>query len=106
MGMMSLFPGHVFTHELNVDSKGLYDTVTTLHEGRDYRIRQTVQRIRDSFEEKELNVMRWVQGPVNISDALTERSTHSQRMLNKIAHGGLLSLPKHRTFAVDSERWS
>lgn len=106
MGMMSLFPGQVFTHELNVDSKGLYDTVTTLHEGRDYRLRQTVQRIRDSFEAKELNLMRWVQGPVNIADALTKRSTHSQRMLNKIAHGGLLSLPKHRTFAVDGERWS
>lgn len=37
------------TLTLHVDSRGLFDTITTLHNGREYRLRQTVQRIRDSF---------------------------------------------------------
>lgn len=105
MSLASLFPKNEFTHELNVDSKGLYDTVTTLHEGRDYRLRQTVQRIRDSFESQELNVLRWVQGPVNVADGLTKRNTNTQRLLMRILNSGKLQLPAHETFAVDSERW-
>lgn len=105
LGLSSLFPDRRFTHELNVDSKGLFDTVTTLHEGRDYRLRQTVQRIRDSFEAQEVNVIRWIQGPVNIADALTKRSTHSQKLLSRIAHDGILQLPPHRTYSVDSDVW-
>lgn len=42
-------------NELLVDSRCLYDTITTLHEGNDYRLRQTVQEIRNSFESGELN---------------------------------------------------
>lgn len=57
MGMASIFPDQKFTHELIVDSKGLFDTVTTLHEGRDYRLRQTVQRIRYSFKAREIDVI-------------------------------------------------
>lgn len=105
LSMASLFPQHIFTHELNVDSKGLYDTITTLHEGRDYRLRQTVQRIRDSFESQELNAIRWIQGPVNISDGLTKRNPISQRLLMGILNSGRLELPRHDTFCVDSEHW-
>lgn len=105
MGMASIFPDQTFTHELNVDSKGLFETATTLHEGRDYRLRQTVQRIRDSFESREIDVIRWIQGTVNIADALTKRSTHSQRTLTRIARDGRLKLPLHKSFAVDSDRW-
>ena len=35
MAMTSLFLSYSFRHVLNVDSKRLYDTVTTLYEGRD-----------------------------------------------------------------------
>lgn len=35
---------------LIVESKGLYDTISTLHNGRKYRLRQTLQCIRDIFE--------------------------------------------------------
>lgn len=58
MGMASIFAGKQFTPELNVDPKGLFDTVKTVHEGRDYRLLQTVQRIRDSFESQEINFIR------------------------------------------------
>lgn len=35
---------------LIVDSMGLYGTITTLREGRDYRLRPTVARLRDCYE--------------------------------------------------------
>ena len=37
---------------VTVDSLGLYSTITTLHKGRDYRLRPTVARLRDSFESR------------------------------------------------------
>lgn len=103
--LKSISPADDFRHILNVDSKGLFDTITTLHEGKDYRLRQTVQRIRDSFEARELDVLRWVQGRVNIADALTKHSHESQRLLNRIATTGLLCLPPHRSFALDRHSW-
>lgn len=103
--MASLFPQITFMHELNVYSKGLFDTITTLDDGRDYRLRQTVQRIRDSFESREVNIIRWVQGQINIYDGLTKRNPLSQRLLMDILNSGKLELPKHDTFSVDSEQW-
>lgn len=93
-------------HVLSIDSKGLYDTITTLHEGREYRLRQTVQRIRDSFESGELDTLRWVQGIVNIADALTKRNTTMHRMLNRIAVNGKLELPTHKSFELHSKEWT
>lgn len=37
---------------LLVDSRGLHDTITTLHEPSDYRLRPTMARSRGSFESK------------------------------------------------------
>ena len=105
MAISSLFPLDSFKHTLNVDSKGLYDTITTLHEGRDYRLRQTVQRIRDSFEAGQVNVIRWIQGKAVFADVLTKRTSISYRMLNRITSTGMLQLPAHRSFEVDIETW-
>lgn len=55
----SLFPRHRTRHELSMDANALKDTITTLHEGTEYRLRQTVQRIRNSFESCDLNVLRY-----------------------------------------------
>lgn len=104
--LTSLYPQKAFEHILNVDSKGLFDTITTLHDGKEYRLRQTVQRIRDSFEAKELNVLRWIQGHVNIADALTKRNTTMHRLLNKILSTGRLVLPNHRSFELNSDVWT
>jgi len=90
----SLAPRDFFRHVLHVDSKGLYDTVTTLDEGRDYRLRQ--QRIRDYFEAEDPNALQWIQGKANIADALTKRNPEMQRMLNRIMISGLLELPEHQ----------
>lgn len=42
--------GGRFRHILMEDSRGLFDTITTLNDEREYRLRQIVQRLRDSFE--------------------------------------------------------
>ena len=73
-----------------VDSNGLYSTITTLHEGSDYRLRPTVQSRRDSFEDGEISVMQWIAGTRNVADALTKRNIVMYRMLNEIMRSGIL----------------
>jgi hypothetical protein len=58
--------------ELTLDSRGTLDIIATLHEGRDFRIRPTVCRLRDAFSSSEINIMRWAPGLKNIADALTK----------------------------------
>lgn len=88
-----------------VDSKALYDTITTLHENRDYRLRKTVQRLRDSFESKQIESIRWVQTHANLADSLTKRNRWMHRLLNRIFTTGYLSLPPHEQVEVHSESW-
>ena len=52
---------------LTVDLSGLHATITTLHEGHDFRIRSTVARLRESFDTGEIAVLQWVKGPNNSS---------------------------------------
>lgn len=90
---------------LNIDSKGLYDTITTLDEGKEYRLRQTVQRIRDSFEPEDLDILRCVQGIAKVANAINKRNPIVHRMLNKIASTGRLILPSHQSFKLNSSDW-
>lgn len=69
---------------LTINSHGLYSTVTTLHEGTDYRLRPTVARMRDSFESGEISVMQWIPGRLNLADALTKRNVEMYRELNQV----------------------
>ena len=75
---------------LTVDSNGLHSTITTLHEGSDYRLRPTVQRMRDSFEDGEITVMQWIAGKRNPADALTKRNVVMYRKLNDIMTSGTI----------------
>lgn len=52
--LKSISPADKFTHILIVDYKGMLETITKLHERKEYRLRQTVQRLGDSFEAKEM----------------------------------------------------
>ncbi len=104
--LKSIFPREHFEHTLNVDSKSLFDTITTLHEGREYRLRQTVQGIRDSFESREMDMLRWVEGKVNIADALTKQNANTQKLLNRVAITGKLTLPNHKSFGLNSKTWT
>lgn len=75
---------------LSVDSNGIYTTITTLHEGADYRLRPTVSRLRDSFENGEIEVMQCVRGVGNLADALTKRNLDMFKKLNKVMTDGII----------------
>lgn len=78
MAVNILFSKTLIEHELNVDSRALRDTITTLHECLKYCLRHTVQRLRDRCKSEELNVMRWIPSKINISNALGKRSVMYQ----------------------------
>ena len=92
-------------HQLNVDSRALYDTITTLHESIDYCLRQTVQRIRDSFESRDLNVLRWLPGQQNIADALTKYDLNQFRHLNYVCTSGKLKYSLEHGYKLSSSTW-
>lgn len=88
--IQTIFPSRRVMHELKVDSKGLYDTITTLHERKEYRLGQTVQRISDSFESEELYILKWIQGSVNIAEELTKHNPESFKLISKVLTTGRL----------------
>ena len=90
---------------INVDSRGLLDTISMLHEGRDYRLRQTVQRIRDSFEARDFDVLSWIKGSLNIADALTKRNIVLYKLLNDICIDGRLHIDLKQGCNVKSSEW-
>lgn len=75
---------------LTVDSNGLYSTITTLHEGSDYRLRPTVARIRDSYENGEISTVQWIPGKKNVADALTKRNIGMFKKLNEVMISGAI----------------
>lgn len=75
---------------LTVDSNGLFSTITTLHEGHEYRLRPTVARMRDSYESGEIHRLQWIRGLLNIADALTKRNLATYKLLNLVLVRGSL----------------
>lgn len=92
-------------HVLHVDSRGLYDTISTLHDGKEYRLRQTVQRIRDSFESSDIDILRWIPSGQNIADTLTKRCPELQRKFNKQCVTRTLTINNSRMIQVVSKEW-
>lgn len=106
LSFISLFPDHPLRHKLIVDSKALFETLTTLHQSDYYRLRKTVARIRSSFESKELNIVRWTPGVVNIADVLTKRNQPLSLKLNGMLCSELLVLNDERGVELDSDTWA
>lgn len=67
-------------------------------------MRQTVQRIRNSFESQELDV-RWIPGKDNVADALTKRNVQMHKKLNSICINGILNIDLNAGRMVDKENW-
>lgn len=80
--LFSLFPDLLVRHHLLIDSKFLFETITTLHQSGDYRLRKIVSRMRESFESGEPNVVRWIPGLANYANALTKRNLEMSPRLN------------------------
>jgi hypothetical protein len=80
--------------------------MATLYEGRDFRPRPTVCRLRDAFSYGEINIMRWAPGLKNIADALTKRNYEMFSLRNKICVTSIL--PHHmfeREVKYESKIW-
>lgn len=101
-----IFPHCEVKHEMIVDSKALFDTITTLHECREYRLRRTVSRIRHSFESHELDVVRWLPGKLNMADALTKRNMVQWVNLNGLLSTGNWELNADAGKAHDGSVWT
>lgn len=84
-----------FSNVLNIDSRGFYDNITTLHYVGEYRLRQTEQSLRESFESGELYVIRWVPSQMNLADGLTKRFPEAQRLLNQVCKTSTMFVPAH-----------
>lgn len=100
-----LFPKRVFKSKLMVDSRALYDTITMLHVIREYHLRKTVGRVRNSFEAQKLDILRWVRGPTNLADALTQRNYCMWREHNRSLIDGHVMMDMRDSKAHDSEFW-
>ena len=78
--------------ELNVDSRSLFDTITTQHESKDFPLRQAVRSLRESYEAGELSTLRWIAGKTNPADALTKRGAYTAPLLSTMCCTGGLSV--------------
>lgn len=67
-----LFWRTLLKHEPMVDSKSLFETITTPQKPVDYRPRKTVARIRVHFDSSELNSVPWIPGSQNYADVLAK----------------------------------
>lgn len=101
----SLFPNRPIRHEILVDSRALFDTITTLHECKEYRLRNTVNRIRNSFEAQELDSIRWNPGTKNVADALTKRSSELWQQLGEMLSTGFWKMDVETGHHHDSKDW-
>lgn len=103
--LTSMDEGNTIRHILHIDSRGLFDTISTLHDGKEYRLRQTVQRIRDSFEAGDIDVLRWVPTGQNIADGLTKRCPAVQRKFNRSSALGTLTIDNSEIRELVSKEW-
>lgn len=78
----AILPGRELGNELLVDSKSLFETITTLHQSGDYRLCKVVACMRDWFESKELIVVRWISGSQNFADVLSKKNIALSKRLN------------------------
>lgn len=68
-----------------IDITGFFSTITTFHEGHEYRKRQTFQSILNLFECGNSNVLIWIPGTDNISILLTKTMKLCKRKLKNCA---------------------
>lgn len=92
-------------NELNVDSECLSDTISTLHEGRKYHLRQSVQRMIDYLYTEELNSVRWIHRFANPADAVTKYNEIKFLLVNGIPFRNFLVRPKHFSLVSDTSEW-
>lgn len=103
--LYSLLPGLPLCHELIVDSNSLFRRIPTIHQGDDDRIRGIVARMRNLFESKERNLMRWIPGIQNVADTFAKCNVKPSSMLNELLAVGVWCVNTSDRSYLDSEFW-
>ena len=98
--------GERIPHELNVDSRSLYDTITTQHEAKDFRLRQAVRSLRERYELGDISALRWIAGKANPADALTKRGASTAELLSSMSSKGRLSVNFGQGMVSTNKRFS
>lgn len=65
-----------------VDSRGFFGTISTMQDGKEYRPRETVQRIRDCFESGGIDILIWLPTGHNLAygpKMMSERSMEAEQ---------------------------
>lgn len=102
--LLNLFPHHTVRHELLIDSKSLFETITILQKTEDYRLQHIVARLRDSFEARDLNSVRWILGHLNYTDTLTKRNLPHSANLNATLTLGTWTITGIDSCVIESEK--
>lgn len=89
-----------------MDSKPFFEAITTLHQIGDFRLRKILARLRDSFESKEFNTVRWIRGSASYAGALTKRNIKLSKRLIDMLISGLWSVDTNPSCALDTESWN
>lgn len=105
IAFLSLSPKMGVVHQAVVDPKGLLDTSATLHDGKDYRLMQSVRRIRNSFDSSEMDSLKRVQGKANITDGLTKYNPNINPIVNRTMVSDIFEMPLHQSFEMDRAAW-
>eukprot|EP00171_Calliarthron_tuberculosum_P023065 IDg23065t1 len=73
-----------------VDSKDLFDTISTRRLPVDRSIRGDVASLRYDFEVKNISKMLWISGKLNLADPLTKKDSPLQQTLQLVLYTGKL----------------
>lgn len=87
-----------------VDSKDLFDSLTSCHVPEDKCIRADVQLIRYYFETQKVNKMLWIPGSLNLAHPLTKKDSRLTDALQLLLFDGSLPFDFPRIEERCSER--
>lgn len=102
----SWFRNRHFRHEILVDSRALFDAITLRHDCKEYLLRKTVNRIRNTFEAQELDFISCIPVTRNVADALTKRTTDLGNYLSAMLFTGLWMIELKSGLHRDSRNWT
>jgi len=101
--LSDIFNVHVLLH-IVVDSKDLFNTLSTQRNSIDKSIRPDVSVIRHEFERGNVNRITWIPGRVNIADAGTKPQSPLTEPLILTLADGKLCLDLSESISRDSNR--
>lgn len=90
--LISLTISESIRHTLHAYYRGIFDKISTLQNGKEYRLRKTVKRIRYIFESCKIDVIRWIRTAKNIADGLAKRYPDINREINNFSAPGTLTI--------------